>query len=83
MPEPSVQKVKQALKQPRLLKQFLTGGQTPQKLQTDQKKEFLNQVLNSVLKQYNVLHFLRSNELNAAVVEHFNMTLRTKMCELF
>jgi len=83
MPEPLVQNVKQDLKQPRLLKHFFADGQTPQILQTDHGKAFLNQVLYSPLKQYNVHHFLTSNEVNAAGIEHFNTTLRTKTRELF
>jgi transposase InsO family protein len=55
-------------------------GRQPQKLQTDQGKEFVNNLFNSFLKINNV-HFFTStdDQIKCAIVERFNRTLRTKI----
>jgi len=49
-------------------------------LQTDRGKEFLNEKFQSMLRRHNI-HFYTSDnyDINAAVVERFNRTLKTKM----
>ena len=64
-------------------KHIFKKGRIPAKLQTDSGKEFLNQSVSSMLKQHGVHHFFTHNEVKAAIVEHFNRTLKTKMWRYF
>ena len=55
----------------------------PHKLQTDWKKEFLNQPLNNLLKQCNVHHFVTNNEAKSSVRECLYGMLKSKMWSYF
>lgn len=55
----------------------------PQSLQTDEGKEFTNQLFQNFLKKNNVHFFTTHNETKASVVERFNRTLKTKMWKYF
>lgn len=60
-------------------KDILREGRVPQKLQTDEGKEFYNKVFRQLLNEYNIVHFSTSNETKACVVERFNRTFKTRM----
>jgi len=61
-------------------KSIFSQGRKPQKLQTDQGREFVNSVFQSFLKIEGI-HFFTStdDEIKCAIVERFNRTLRTKI----
>jgi hypothetical protein len=54
---------------------------TPEKFQTDEGKEFVNEKCKELFKRYDINHFhaLSNSETKCAVVERFNRTLKTKM----
>jgi hypothetical protein len=53
-------------------------------LQTDKGTEFLNAIVQSMLRRRNIHHYTSENEdLKASVVERFNRTLKTKMYRYF
>ena len=61
-------------------KNVLDEGRKPEKLQTDQGKEFLNSHLKTVLKNFSIHHFTSTDDqIKCAVVERVNRTLRTKI----
>lgn len=55
----------------------------PKSLQTDQGKEFKNNVFQKFLKKRGIHFFTTFNETKASVVERFNRTLKTKMWKYF
>jgi transposase InsO family protein len=60
------------------------SGRKPEKLQTDQGKEFVNNQLRDYLKSINVNHFLATDGLiKCAIVERFNRTLRNRIYRYF
>ena len=62
----------------------LLGNKAPITLQTDKGSEFLNRVLQKLLKEYGVHHFTTHNEeTKASIVERFNRTLKTRMWRYF
>jgi hypothetical protein len=59
---------------------FQQSGRQPQKLQTDDGKEFLNVHVRQLLRSRKIVHFTYNNqEIKAACVERFNRTLKTRM----
>jgi transposase InsO family protein len=63
---------------------FGSDDRIPGRLQTDKGKEFLNRPVQSLFKDYGVLHFTTENEMTkAAVVERFNRTLKARMWRYF
>ena len=64
-------------------KTIFRKGRTPQKLQTDAGKEFLNKTFQKLLKQHGVHHFVTHTEVKAAVIERFNRTLKSKLWRYF
>lgn len=62
---------------------FASSERSPNKLQTDKGKEFLNNSVKGLFKHYGVTHFTTENETKAAVVERFNRTLKSKMWRYF
>ncbi len=52
---------------------------TPQRLQTDAGKEFINKEVQSLLKNRNIHFFFSGSEKKAAVVERFNRTLKSRI----
>ncbi|XP_066573823.1 uncharacterized protein LOC136763608 [Amia ocellicauda] len=64
-------------------KRIFTQGCVPKKLQTDQGKEFLNHGFQSLLKQYQIVHFLTNSKVKASVVERFNRTIKLKMWTVY
>ena len=62
---------------------ILDLGRSPEKLQTDKGIEFLNSNFQRLLIE-NSMHFFTTNsQLKASVVEHFNLTLKTRMWKYF
>ena len=56
----------------------------PDKLQTDQGKEFVNQFLKSYFKSLNINHFTATDgTIKCAIVERFNRTLRSRIYRYF
>ena len=58
---------------------FKTSKRTPQKLQTDDGKEFYNKHVTKVLKDNDVHHFSTSGDTKASVVERFNRTFKQRL----
>ena len=58
-------------------------GRVPQRIQTDQGKEFENSHVRSLLKSHNVELFSVKSAYKAAMVERFNRTLKTKIWRYF
>ncbi|XP_070552170.1 uncharacterized protein [Ptychodera flava] len=63
--------------------QILKTGRKPEKLQTDQGKEFVNHLFQKFLKSEDIQFFTTGNKTKASVVERFNRTLKTKMWKYF
>ena len=58
---------------------FKTNKRSPQKLQTDDGKEFYNKHVTKVLKDHDVHHFSTSGDTKASVVERFNRTFKERL----
>ena len=58
---------------------FKTSKRTPQKLQTDDGKEFYNKHVTKVLKENGVRHFSTAGDTKASVVERFNRTFKQRL----
>ena len=56
---------------------------TPQRLQTDAGKEFINKEVQALLKTHKIHHFVSASDQKAAVVERFNRTLKTRIWTYF
>jgi transposase InsO family protein len=65
------------------LKEILDTGRIPQRIHTDQGKEFLNKIIAGTLKKYNIKLYTLNSEMKASIVERFNRTLREKMWRYF
>jgi transposase InsO family protein len=55
----------------------------PLKLQTDQGKEFENDIFQIFLRQHNIAFFTIKSQFKAALAERFNRTLKDKMWRYF
>jgi Integrase core domain/Chromo (CHRromatin Organisation MOdifier) domain len=58
-------------------------GRQPQRLQTDDGREFDNRIVQHLLNIENIRFFTVKSQFKAAVVERFNRTLKTKMWRYF
>ena len=58
---------------------FQKSKRTPQKLQTDDGKEFYNKHVTKVLKDNGVRHFSTAGDTKASVVERFNRTFKQRL----
>jgi len=59
---------------------ILSEGRKPEKLQTDQGKEFLNSHFKAILERNNIHHFTSTDDqIKCAIVERLNRTLRTRI----
>ena len=58
-------------------------GCKPQTLQTDEGKEFYNQVFQNLLKQHDIHHFSTHGDAKASIVERFNRTIKSKLYKYF
>jgi transposase InsO family protein len=61
----------------------IAAPRKPEKIQTDEGKEFLNKELQAFFKSEGVHHFCSHSDKKAAVVERFNRTLKTKIWKYF
>ena len=61
----------------------MSNPRKPDKLQTYAGKEFPNKDVEKFLKSHGVVHFVSHSDKKAAVVERFNMTLKTKIWTYF
>ena len=55
------------------------AGRKPQKIQTDEGKEFYNRTFQTLMKTQGIHHFSTSGDAKAAVAERFNRTLKEKL----
>ena len=55
----------------------------PQRLQTDNGKEFFNKEVSALLRSKGIHHFASHSDQKASVVERFNRTLKTRMWVYF
>ena len=58
---------------------FKSSKRTPQKIQTDDGKEFYNRHVTNVLKENDVHLFFTSGDTKASVVERFNRTFKQRL----
>ncbi len=58
---------------------FKSSKRSPQKLQTDDGKEFYNKHVAKVLKDNGVRHFSTAGDTKASVVERFNRTFKQRL----
>ena len=58
-------------------------GRKPQKLQTDDGKEFYNKTFVALMKQEGIHHFSTAGDTKASIVERFNRTLKERMYRYF
>ncbi|EGT60159.1 hypothetical protein CAEBREN_20145 [Caenorhabditis brenneri] len=63
--------------------QSIFKNRKPQKLQTDNGKEYYNKEMNSLFKSMNIEHFSTYSDKKASIVERFNRTLKEKMWKIF
>ena len=64
-------------------KNIFSGGRIPKRIQTDQGKEFENRHVRALFAEHGIELFSVNSAYKAAVVEHFNRTLKTKMWRYF
>ena len=78
-------KVKTGTAVKQAFEEHIFSERKPEKLQTDQGKEFVNSTFREYLKEQGVEHFfsLSAGEVKCAVVERFNRTLKSKMWKYF
>ena len=62
---------------------ILKDGRQPQKLQTDDGKEFYNKTFQELMKRHDIRHFSTSGDTKASVIERFNRTLKKRMYRYF
>ena len=62
---------------------FAQDGRRPQRLQTDDGREFDNRHVQHLLNLENIRFFTVKSQFKAALVERFNRTLKTKMWRYF
>lgn len=62
---------------------ILNEGRIPQRIQTDQGKEFENSHVRGLLERYDIELFSVKSAYKAAMVERFNRTLKTKIWRYF
>ena len=62
---------------------IFTGGRIPNKIQTDDGKEFFNSSVKALFDKYNINHFSTNNETKASIVERFNRILKKRMYTCF
>lgn len=61
-------------------RKIFTFGRKPEKLQTDQGKEFVNSKLQTLLKTNSIHHFTTTDDIiKCAIAERFNRTLRSRI----
>ena len=60
-------------------KSVLEEGRVPKKLQTDQGKEFKNNLFERLMRTYNINFFTTTDTVKCAIVERFNRTLRERI----
>ena len=51
----------------------------PRRLQTDKGKKFINSNFQAVMKRHGIQYFASESEQKAAVVERFNLTIKTRI----
>ena len=61
---------------------ILSSGRKPNKLQTDQGKEFVNEHFQKFLRHKNIHFFTTNSGLKASVVDRYNRTLKNKFIDI-
>ena len=62
---------------------FNDKNRKPQKIQTDNGKEYYNREMNKLFEKYNIHHFSTYSDKKASIIERFNRTLKEKMWKMF
>lgn len=62
---------------------FVRSGRTPERIQTDQGKEFYNAPVKRLLEQYNIELFSVKSPFKSAMVERWNRTIKSKLWKYF
>jgi len=62
---------------------FEESKRYPKNLQTDDGKEFFNNIFKNLMKKYQINHYSTFSSLKASIVERFNRTLKEKMWKEF
>ena len=74
------------LSKPRLVCEIImkrSDGRKPQKLQTDDGKEFYNKTFQTLMKDKDIVHFSTKGDTKASIVERFNRTFKERMYRYF
>jgi hypothetical protein len=66
-----------------ILQHIFEQGRIPDKIHTDEGKEFLNKNVKNLLKKHNVELYVLRSEMKASIVERFNRTFKEKMFRYF
>ena len=64
-------------------RQLFAQGRRPERLQTDDGREFDNRIVQRLLNAENIRFFTVKSQFKAAIVERFNRTLKGKMWRYF
>lgn len=64
-------------------RQLFAQGRRPERLQTDDGREFDNRIVQQLLNAENIRFFTVKSQFKAAIVERFNRTLKGKMWRYF
>ena len=78
-----VLKKKTASEVTKAFESVLRESEIPEKLQTDEGKEFFNHRFKALMQKFDIVHFRTASDLKASVVERFNRTLKTRMWRYF
>lgn len=62
---------------------FNSSLRVPKNLQTDDGKEFFNNIFQNLMRMYKINHYSTYSTLKASIVERFNRTLKEKMWREF
>ncbi|CAP34049.2 Protein CBG15913 [Caenorhabditis briggsae] len=63
--------------------QSIFKSRKPQKMQTDNGKEYYNQEMKALFKSFDIKHFSTYSDKKASIIERFNRTLKEKMWKMF
>ena len=58
-------------------------GRIPQRIQTDDGREFFNRDVGALFRQHNIEHFSLDDHKKAAIAERFNRTIKRKLWQYF
>lgn len=65
------------------IKTILSSKRIPERIHTDEGKEFLNKLVKNYLNNLHIKLYIINSEMKASVVERFNRTIKEKMWRYF